>query len=323
MHIYKQIIREYEKDREKAEQIKEERLQKAYELEPRIEQIDQDLLQIGIDITKIAFKKNDTTAIINLQNTAVTLLKEKEDLIFSNFGANYLNTYKCNLCEDTGFVELDRCNCLKQRLIDKYYNISNLKELLEIENFDTFDIRLFSDIQDKKLGISPRENMQLIYTNALDFVNNFQKDFNNLFFYGDSGLGKTFLCNCIAKDVLAKGLLVVYQSASDMFKIIEKERFNKDEETTDMVSFFYNAPLLIIDDLGTEFSTIVTQSELFNIINLRYINKKSTIISTNLSFENLSATYSTRLVSRFFGNYKHYKFIGSDIRIIKKRNLLN
>ena len=323
MNAFKEVMREYEQDRKAAALTKERRLNEIYKQLPRIEEIDNALIDIGVSLAKTALNGDSANLEPNM-DIAIGLKNERRRLLEqNNYPADYFDTFKCALCEDTGFLHLQHCDCLKQRLIDKHYNMSNLKEILLAENFDNFDIRLFSTTRDEKIGMSPRDNIQAIYTESLNFVKNFCTEFNNLLFYGEAGLGKTFLCNCIAKDILDSGKSVVYQSAHDMFRTIERERFNKDEiNNYHEVSMFYTAPLLIIDDLGTEFSTIVTQAELFNIINSRLNNKKPTIISTNLTFKDLKNVYSNRLVSRIFGNYKSFKFIGEDIRILKKKSLL-
>ena len=80
--------------------------------------------------------------------------------------------------------------------------------------------------------------------------------------------------------------------------------------------------LLIIDDLGTESLNSMKLSELFTILNTRILNLNSkitkTIISTNLSLQNLFNTYDERIVSRIIGNYDICYFFGEDIRFKQK-----
>lgn len=324
---YKQIMLEYDKDRQNSKILKDARTEEIYKLIPKIAEIDNKLLEISVEVSKNILNRNiDRESLLNdLKSKSLDLQTEKELLLVShNYPKDYLYTiFKCKLCEDTGYIINKKCNCLKQRLINKYYNLSNLKNTLEKENFDNFDIRFYSDKIDPVSGISPKENIKAIYQASYKFVTNFGIEFKNLLFYGNAGLGKTFLCNCIAKNILDSGIPVLYVTSGQLFKTIEQERFNRSEMDNpfEQINMFHTIDLLIIDDLGTEFSTIVTQAELFNIINSRLLNKKPTIISTNLSPKDFENQYSDRMISRFAGNYELMKFIGEDIRSKKKYDL--
>jgi len=317
--IFKQVMRTYEKDREKAENTRQVRRDEIYSKIPRVKEIDEGILQTGIDLSR-AVLSMDMSVIDGLKEKNVALTKEKEGLLKANkYPKDYLaDVFLCSDCKDTGFIQTNRCKCLQQKLINEYYNMSGLTKILQTENFDNFDFRFFSNEKNETLGLSPKENMEDIYSVASKFSQNFQKQFTNFYFYGKQGLGKTFLCNCIAKDVLNKGHVVLYISAGELCKIIDEARFGKDGAGG--INMFYEATLLIIDDLGTEFSTIVNQSEIFNIINSRLIYRKPTIISSNLSFKELEEKYSGRLVSRIYGEYEFFNFFGNDIRVLKKMN---
>jgi DNA replication protein DnaC len=319
--IYKDILRDYDRLRQDAGRLLNKRKEEVYEAIPRIRQIDEELTKTGILITKYALSGN-TDAIAEIKAKNLQLTAEKRALFEnSSFPMDYLtNIYQCPKCNDTGFVENKKCSCFSQKLIEKFYLISNLHEVLERENFDTFDFSFYSDEKDPHEGLSPRSKMQVIYQKSMEFATDFENKFANLLFYGNVGLGKTFLCNCIAKDVLNKGKTVLYATAGHLFKTIEDARFNRDEmeEPDEQVNFFYTVDLLIIDDLGTEFDTLATQTALFNIINSRILEKRHTIISTNLSVEELEAKYTERLISRIQGSYAFCKFFGDDIRMIKK-----
>ena len=164
--------------------------------------------------------------------------------------------------------------------------------------------------------------MEINLSVCKDFVENFESKKENLLFYGNTGLGKTFLCSAIAKEIAHKGHTVMYNTASRLFKALEKERFAKKEDNEfnqmSISDDILGVDLLIIDDLGTEFGTIVTSSELFDIINIRLIEHKPVIISTNLTPDRLQDQYSDRIASRIVGEYKCLKFFGDDIRIIKR-----
>lgn len=321
--IHKTVLREYEKDRAEAKRLYDERLEEVYACIPRIREIDELLTKTGIAAVKAVLNRTGgrSELVSELKAKNQMLIDEKTALLKDvGFGGNYLtDIYKCSVCRDTGYIGSKKCKCFNKRLIDKAYDMSNIKQVLAYENFDTFDLRYYSNTVDKRAGKSPRQKMEAILQTCLDFVKYFDSVCSNLFLYGKSGLGKTFLCNCIAKDLLDKGKSVFYVTAIELFKMIERDRFDRDgdEKHNEMLDLLYDVDLLIIDDLGTEFQTILSSSELFDIINTRFLKKRSVVISTNLSPENLINKYSDRVVSRFYGNYDFLEFFGEDIRILK------
>ena len=218
------------------------------------------------------------------------------------------------------------CSCLKQRIFDIAYNKSNMGNL-ERENFSNFNIRIFSDKADKTLyksDLSPRENMQIIREKVKSFIENFDEpEEKNLIFTGNTGVGKTFLTNCIANEILKNGKTVLYQTAPVMFDEINDAKFGKENARFDLYENILNVDLLIIDDLGTEKITDSKITELFTIINTRLLNQNhkitKTIISTNLNVDELFKTYTTRIGSRLAGNYRFLRFYGDDLRFKKAK----
>jgi len=325
--IHREIMREYEFSRNRADSILAKHQANAYEKIPRLAEIDSSLGTLGISLAKMALSgdaegmKATRTAAAVLKNERNNLLKQK------GWDEGYfVPQYRCTNCSDTGYIQETpsslavMCQCLKQRLIDEYYNLSNMNEVLRDENFDTFDIRLFSTEVVAAEGLSPRANIENVHRHATKFVQEFGRGFVNLLLYGETGLGKTFICHCIAHDLLAEGRTVLYLTVPRLCRFIEDYRFNRDslEEPNEMLDAMDEADLLILDDLGTEISTVVTSAALFDIINQRLITRKPTIISTNLASNDLKSHYSERIVSRFLGNYQMIKFFGDDIRTKKK-----
>ena len=153
-----------------------------------------------------------------------------------------------------------------------------------------------------------------------DFVNGFKNHYQNLFFYGTVGTGKSFLSGCIAKELLSQGHSVIYFSANGLFEKLS--RYSFDTKSKDSLYNFYkdlyNCDLVIIDDLGTEVTNSFVTSQLFGLLNERHMRQKSTIISTNLSLEELRDRYSDRVFSRITSNYSICKLTGQDIRIQRK-----
>lgn len=323
----KKIFKTYESKREHSSRQLRLRQKEIYSKIPRIAEIDKFLASTGINISKAILQNPEKSEelLYSLEQKNMDLVIEKAELLYINgYNKNYLEpSYDCYNCKDTGYINNSPCHCLKQALINMAYDQSNLKDILSIENFDNFNFDYFSDEIDPSMNISPKKNIKQIYSHCIRFIEQFDEQFNNLIFYGDPGLGKTFLCNCIAKDLLDRGKTVIYLTAFQLFKLFEQIRFHKNEDTINSKAYLdaiFTVDLLIIDDLGTEFSTALTGSELFNCLNGRLLDKKHTIISTNLSPNDWQSQYSERIVSRIFGNYKALKLIGNDIRLVKKYN---
>jgi len=322
--VFGQIMREYEASRHQAEMLFDERKKKLYASQPKLQEIDLTIAKLGAKLAQYALA-SDQANLEETRNQISAAKQEKSALIASLGLQNLAINYRCKRCKDTGFVQnqsgaATHCRCLKQRLISEYYSLSNLDKILNEENFDTYDFRLFINETDTIEEKSPLQNMQDVYQLASRFVENFDNSFDNLLFYGSAGLGKTFVCHCIAKDLLDRGKTVLYLPAPRLCKLIEDYRFNRESltEPEEMLDAVDNVDLLIIDDLGAEFSTVITSAALFDIINQRLISRKHTVVSTNLAPDEIARIYSERTVSRFLGSYQLIKFFGEDIRCKKK-----
>ena len=198
---------------------------------------------------------------------------------------------------------------------------SNLTEYMRGQTFENFDFSLFSNQGEN--SATTLKVMQKLCERAMNFADNFDRTHDNFLVMGNAGTGKTFITSCIANRALERGKTVYYQTAFRLFEILENARFKKTEDdASEIVKYAYDVDLLIIDDLGTEFITQFTSAALFDIINSRIISGKSTVISTNLGFEELSNLYSQRVTSRFVGEYQLLQTAGNDLRmIIKKRSI--
>lgn len=315
----REILREYEQMRTRAQEALEKRIQEVYQRIPQVEAIDREIKQTGLSIARaILNQPEDSKAHLEKLKARLNTLKQEKAFLLTenNIPLQYLEPQRnCNHCQDQGYLPSgEKCNCLKQRLINRAYAMSNLSNILEKENFQTFNIQLFSPDPVENQELSPRENMIDILNVCEGFVINFDKNNgDNLLFYGPTGLGKTFLANCIAKSLLDKGKIVVYQTAFKIFEILEDIRFHNQQDKG-KYQLLFDADLLIIDDLGTEITNTFTNSELFNIINSRLLANKKTIISTNLSPKDFGSRYDDRIGSRLFSHYTLLKFYGQDLR---------
>jgi len=321
------LLKEYEQKRFQKQIELENKLNKFYIKNPDILNINDKINRTSIEISKTILLDKNSDKLENLNLQLNNFKKEKQKLLNKlNVKENFFKPdFDCKLCNDTGYL-IDNnsimCTCLKQKLLNIQYNKANISSL-EHENFDKFNINLFSDTIDEKKynsNISPKENLEKIKEISLKFIKNFDDpQEKNLLFTGNTGLGKTYLTNCIANELLKQGKTVLYQTAPVMLDTILDYRFGKNNEFN--YNDLLNVDLLIIDDLGTECSNNMKFSELFNILNTRLLNQNNkvtkTIISTNLSLNHLFKTYDERIFSRLVGYYNICRFFGEDLRYKK------
>ena len=325
----REILVSYQKKRDKAESELELRKNDVYSQIPEFKKLDDEISKIGLQLTKLVLQNpsNKEDIILESKQKMDELKNKKEELLTKyKVPTGYLEIqYDCKLCSDKGFLNNGhKCNCLKQEIINEAYKMSNISRMLEKENFTTLDTSIFSSEKDLESNISPQQNMLQIVSICESFIIDFDKDNGeNLLFYGDTGLGKTFMCNCIAKSLLDKGHLVIYQTAFKMFEIIEDYKFKNTDNHISKENYenLFDCDLLIIDDLGTELTNSFTNSELFNILNTRLLSGKKTIISTNLSPMQLGSNYAQRIFSRIFDRFKMVKFLGKDLRWENKKEI--
>ncbi len=325
--ILNNLLKEYEKIRLNNIYELENRKKELYSSNPQLQEIDKKLSTLSINTAKSILQNNSDNNLTNLKNEIEKLKLEKENILKSlNLSADYLQpNYNCKNCKDTGYVFQNgktlMCNCLKQKIYNIEYNQKNLSCTTN-QNFNNFNINLYSnEANEKKYNskISPRYNILDIKNACLDFINNFDNiETKNLIFTGGTGLGKTYLSNCIVNELLHKGKTVMYQTAPVMLDNLISDLFAKAENQTGISNNLLTVDLLVIDDLGTETMNSMKFTELYKIINTRLLSGKTkTIISTNLDLKGLFQTYDERLASRFIGYYDIYRFYGDDIRLKK------
>ena len=322
------LLSEYEQKRRKAQMDAELKISKLYEQFPNLEKIDDQINKYAISKTKSILKGNDNTLeydnlIEDLKNKKTEFLK-KNNINIDLFKPDY----ECKICNDTGYIQDNNksimCHCLKQRLLNLSYNKSNLSDIKN-QNFDNFNLNIFSDeinLKKYKIKCSPRQNIINIRNACKNFIDNFENlDEKNLFFCGNTGLGKTYMSNAIANEILKNGKTVLYQTAPVLLETVIDNKFNKykNQNSDEFYKNVLTVDLLIIDDLGTENINSMTVSELFTILNTRILNLNNkptkTIISTNLSIEQIFKIYEERIGSRIAGYYNIYQFVGEDLRL--------
>ncbi len=311
---YDAILRTYEEKQYRNRRILSSRRDEIEKKLPDYTSLEQQTSSISLEQGK-KLLAGDENALQELHTALASLTLQKRSLLQSNgYPVDYLKpVYDCPDCQDTGYIGNEKCHCLRQKIISLLYEQSNLQETLQTENFDALSLSYYEGDDLKR------------FEGAVDasrrFVRDFGHSYQNLFFYGTVGTGKSFLSSCIAKELIEEGCVVVYFSAAGLFEQLSSMTFdpNRKEELYSFYDDIYNCDLVIIDDLGTELTNSFVSTQLFSLLNERHVRRKATLISTNLSLEELRDRYSDRIFSRITSNYGLYKITGPDIRMYKKR----
>lgn len=292
----------------------EQKLNVAYSIEPRLKEIDSSLSQIGSTLAITALS-GDMEKLDLLKKQSLSLGKEKEKLLKKS-GVKPME-FECEICSDTGFVSGKICECIKKEAA--YIAMNDLSAEMPLGNcrFENFDLKYYPEKNEN--GENPKRRITAIFKLCKEYALTFNpKTSKNLLFMGSSGLGKTHLTLAIVREVIEKGYLPIYGSAENLFSLIEAEKFSGEGKGT--YEAMLNCDLLVIDDLGAEMVTSFTKSVLYNLVNTRILNRRPTVINTNLSMKEIEDKYTARIASRFLGEYETNRFLGVDIR---QQKLLN
>ncbi len=311
---YDQILHQYEMKQLHNRREAERKLAYVYDHIPGYRDLDDSVAALSVAQGK-KLLSGDEDAMEDLRDILAELSGRKAQLLEdAGLPADYLEpVYECPDCKDTGYIDGQKCHCFKQAMITLLYEQSNIQEMLRTENFHSLSYEYYEG--------EDLSRFQNAVKTCQNFIKNFNSDYHNLFFYGTVGTGKSFLSGCVAKELIESGHSVIYFSATGLFDLLSKNSFdykNRDE-LRDTYADLYQCDLLIIDDLGTELTNQFVTSQLFALLNERHMGKKATIISTNLSLEELRNRYSDRIFSRITSNYEICKLSGQDIRMYKKR----
>lgn len=305
--------------RNNAQRIREERHSSVIAKVPNITEYERQLSNTGLATIKaLAMGENAEKYIRELSQVNLHIQDLiKSELVRNGYPEDYLDIpYTCKKCEDTGYVGGYSCTCRKELLTQ--LAVQDLERVSPAAKcrFDNFTTDYYSDVPDTRYGISPKEKMTDIYEYCKCYAEDFGPHSSSLYMSGATGLGKTHLSLAIANVAVRKGYKVIYGSAQNLLSELEKEKFSY-SDSNEISEGMVNCDLLIIDDLGSEFSTQFTVASLYNLINSRINLSKPTIISTNLTEEELEKKYTQRVTSRIIGGFTPLLFMGRDIRQIK------
>ena len=278
---YEHLMSHYYHQQLKDNFILKKRMKEVYDAIPQMNELENRIRTLSVQ--HAASRLKGQTDSIDLDAEIDKITKQKEALLLQHgYPADYLKpVYECADCKDTGYIDGRKCHCFEKLIVQYLYSQSNLKDVLEHENFSHFNLDFYPDD------------------------------------YTEEATGET---NCIAKELLDKSHTVVYLTSLKLFDILESCKFDRDLSQTRKnasLSYLLSSDLLIIDDLGTELNNSFTSSQLYHCIDTRLTNHRSTIISTNLSFDDLRERYSERIFSRITSNYTLLKITGDDIRLKK------
>jgi DNA replication protein DnaC len=243
----------------------------------------------------------------------------------------------CQYCHGAGYLrrdvpldhpefgKLEICICrrsqIAQKVGNRLFSMSRLDELSEM-TFDNFSL---AGNKDRKLTKKEFDSLVAAKENAEKYVHSI-KDGRWLILMGGFGCGKTHLAAAIANSAISVGVPTLFLTVPDLLDTL---RFSYDSEDTTFEQRFNeirNASLLVLDDFGTQNATAWAQEKLFQIVNYRYINHLSTIITTNLPLEEideriLSRLQDTELVQKELIQAPDYRRPHQDTRYSKLSSL--
>jgi DNA replication protein DnaC len=307
--------------RAQAEAENARRLMEFERLEPRYKTLKNEMIDsMRIAMSTVGADRETTERVIAEQRERnLSAQREIRELLLAHgLPEDWLEVhYTCQKCGDTGSVGIELCECFEDVLKTLAFEEANKRSPLRFSTFEEFRLDYYSDTVNPAYKCSPRARMEETLALCREYAEGFDRESQNLYLCGATGLGKTHLSLAIAGEVIKKGYRVLYNSAQNIFNELQKERFGKGDADGRFEPMVLECDLLVIDDLGAEFSTQFTNAALYNIINTRINSGLPTIISTNLNMKGLEERYTRRVSSRLIGEYAVINFIGEDVRQIR------
>ncbi len=289
---------------------------------PRLREIEREKAAAIPELTHAILSGNAEAEIALIRQKNLQLQQEMAELLHANGCAfdSFEPRYTCTKCSDTGYVNGVMCDCYRRLLQEEACNTLSGLSARRLTDFGSLRLDYYSNTEDPKLGVSPREQMKAVIDYCRDYTAAFAPDSDSLLLCGATGLGKTHLCLAIARGVTEQGFGVVYGSVQPLIRRLEAEHFGR--EQGDSESQLISCDLLVLDDLGMEFDTPFSRACLYNILNARLLEGRPTVVSTNLSISAMQERYGDQIASRISGGFVPLLCVGNDIRQIIRRQSL-
>ena len=316
---YNAIMREYERLQAESRSELRARKEKIYAAVPELRALELKAGSSAMERFRAAVKTGNRAAVEGFSGELRDLEAERRRLLAeAGYPADALEPrFRCPDCRDTGMADGQRCHCFNARAAELLYSQSGLRRILEHENFDRFSLELYDDQRViTKVGMTERAYMEKQLERCRRYAAGFREKRENLLFRGNTGVGKSFLSHCIAKELIDQGFAVLYLGAAELFECMAAVSMDREEDLSrkEQYDLIFSADLLIIDDLGTEMMNSLTISQFFNLLNARDVPEKGTVISTNLSLTMMRDTYTERITSRILSGYSIIELYGDDLR---------
>ena len=316
---YNAIMREYERLQAESRSELRARKEKIYAAVPKLRALELQAGNSAMERFRTALKTGNRAAVEGFSGELRDLEAERRRLLAeAGYPADALEPrFRCPDCRDTGMADGQRCHCFKARAAELLYSQSGLRRIIERENFDRFSLELYDDQRViTKVGMTERAYMEKQLDRCRRYAAGFREKRENLLFRGNTGVGKSFLSHCIAKELIDQGFAVLYLGAAELFECMAAVSMDREEDLSrkEQYDLIISADLLIIDDLGTEMMNSLTISQFFNLLNARDVPEKGTVISTNLSLTMMRDTYTERITSRILSGYSIIELYGDDLR---------
>ncbi|MBR6328696.1 MAG: ATP-binding protein [Lachnospiraceae bacterium] len=277
---------------------------------PEYKTLEDEIADVSLEKARLLMGAGGSSSdVMNELKDRLSDLKRKKLEVLTNAGypADHLDPiYDCPACRDTGFVDNRPCSCLRNRINEALYEQSNIKDILEKENFTHLTYKYYNDEE--------KAFMERVVRESKNFIASFDDSSKGILFFGSTGSGKTFLSNCISKELLDSGRSVIYFTAPGLFDHLARYTFGREDQPSCLPEDIYSCDLLVIDDLGSETTNSFVSSQLFIILNERHLRGRSTLISTNLTLTQIREIYSERCSSRIIADFNLYRFDGRDMR---------
>lgn len=320
--VYEKAEKEMSLRRTKAEKERELRHSEIVEKFPEVEELERRMAICGLEAAKAIGMNREKSAefIETLKNHNLAAQRRRAEILKkAGYPADYLEVkYSCPVCSDKGYINGRMCPCYKNLIRTIAYDKLSRISPLTVSTFEDFSLDYYPETPLEN-GVVPRRLMAGNFRYCKNYAENFSLKSPSLILYGATGLGKTHLSLAVAGEVINKGFGVIYGSAQNLLNRLENEKFGRSGQDGDTLSLLLECDLLILDDLGAEFSTAFTLSAIYNIINSRMLASLPTIISTNLEPGELDKKYDQRIASRILGSFTPVYFCGRDIRQLKTK----